>query len=173
MTFRRKFKFILFILSLAVLIPCAFVVWNESFYFDMVKMRSPVKYSGELPVRYDFRGNGNFGARRNGHRRHQGLDILAPLGTPVIAAKGGMAVSCENKKGMGKFIRIKHKNGLMTIYGHLSKICIKPVQMVRQGQIIGEVGNTGNARYNGITPHLHFEVRQYGVAVDPKEYLCE
>jgi len=84
-----------------------------------------------------------------------------------------MAVAGENKKGMGKFIRIMHKNNLVTIYGHLSKIYIKPTQMVRQGEVIGEIGNTGNARYNGISPHLHFEIRKNGVAVDPNEYLCK
>ena len=173
MTFRKEVKFILLILSLAVLIPGALVIWNESFYFDRVEILCPIRYAGGVPVRSDSMGSGNFGSRRNGNRRHQGLDLVAPLGTPVIAAKGGMAVACENKKGMGKFVRIKHKNGLMTVYGHLSTIYIKPVQMVRQGQPIGEVGNTGNARYNGITPHLHFEIRRRGVAINPRDYLCE
>ena len=62
---------------------------------------------------------------------------------------------------------------MVTIYSHLSKVCIKPIQKIRQGQLIGEVGKTGNARYNGILPHLHFEVRIHGVAADPKKYLSK
>lgn len=163
-------KFILLSAIILVLIPLTLFIWNESFYFDRVPFLVPIDYSGELPVRNDWRGNGNFGTRRSGHRKHEGIDLLAPLGAPVIAAKGGIAVANETK-GMGKFVRIKHKNGMMTIYGHLSKICINHVQMVRQGQLIGEVGNTGNARYNGILPHLHFEIRQHGVARDPRGYF--
>jgi len=164
-------KPILISLCIIIVISSAFIVWDESFYFDSVPILVPIKYPGELQVRNDSWGSGDFGTRRKGRRRHQGIDIRAPLGTPVRAAKGGIAVAGENKRGMGKFVRIKHKNAMITIYGHLSKIYIKPVQMVRQGQFIGEVGNTGNARYNGIEPHLHFEIRRRGVAVDPKEYL--
>jgi len=171
MAFRKRY--IVLILLAAIIIPGSYLLWDESFYFDMAPMLTPIEHTGSLPVRNDWRGKGDFGARRKGRRRHQGIDILAPIGTPVRAAKGGIAIAGENKKGMGNFIRIIHKHGLITIYGHLSKIYIKPVQMIRQGRLIGEVGNTGNARYNGVQPHLHFEVRAHGVAQDPKDYLSK
>jgi len=169
MTFRKRY--IVLILLAVIAIPGSYILWDESFYFDMSPMLVPIEYTGSLPIRNDWRGHGDFGARRNGRRRHQGIDLLAPIGTPVRAAKGGIAIGGENKKGMGKFVKIIHKHGLTTIYGHLSKVYIKPVQMIRQGQLIGEVGNTGNARYNGVLPHLHFEVRLRGGAQDPKNYL--
>lgn len=134
-------------------------------------MLAPIAYKGPMPVRNDFRGDGEFGTKRRGNRSHQGIDILARIGTPVRAAKGGVAYACLQKKGMGKYVRIQHRAGLVTIYGHLSKICIKPVQRIRQGQVIGAVGDTGNAQYRGIQPHLHFEIRRHGVAVDPKKHL--
>lgn len=164
-------KFILIIGIICLLTLFGFVIWNESFYFDMVPFLSPVEFASDLPIRNDSRGSGEFGTRRNGNRSHQGIDILAPTGTKVRAAKGGIAFAAENKKGMGKFVKIRHKNGLSTIYGHLSKVYIQPIQRVRQGEFIGEVGKTGNARYPDIQPHVHFEVRMHGVAKNPREYL--
>lgn len=161
---------ILIILGATFIIPVSFLLWNESYYFDRVPFLSPIEYTGALPIRNDWRGKGDFGARRSGNRRHEGIDILAPLGTPVRAAKGGIAFSQSNK-GMGNFVKIQHKNNMVTVYGHLSKTYIKPIQRVRQGQLIGEVGKSGNAKYNGIKPHLHFEVRINGIPVDPKKYI--
>jgi len=155
-----------------ILISLAFFAWNESFYFDAVPCLSPIQYdSGGLAIRNDTRGDGDFGTKRNGNRNHEGIDLFAPVGTPVRAAKGGIAFAGDYPKGMGLFVKIKHKNGMLTVYGHLSKIYIKPIQRVRQGQIIGEVGKTGNARYREILPHLHFEIRRYGVPLDPKQYI--
>jgi murein DD-endopeptidase MepM/ murein hydrolase activator NlpD len=134
---------------------------------------SPIEYTGDFPIRNDWRGEGDFGAKRSGGRKHQGIDMLAPVGTPVRAAKGGLAFAGLQKKGLGQYVEIQHRNGLVTIYAHLSRICIKPVQKVRQGYVIGMVGRTGNARYNGIEPHLHFEVRRGGAAADPKKYLLK
>jgi len=170
MAFRKRY-IILTLLAIVIAIPGTYILWDESFYFDMYPMVTPIEHAGGVPVRNDWRGDGDFGARRSGGRRHQGIDILGPIGIPVRAAKGGIAIAGENKKGMGKFVRIIHKHGLTTIYGHLSKVHIKPVQMIRQGQLIGEVGNTGNAGYNGVLPHVHFEVRLRGAAQDPMNYL--
>lgn len=168
-----KKSFILFTLGIIIAVPLGHLLWNESFYIDRVPFLCPIEYAGNFPLRNDWRGKGDFGARRNGNRSHQGIDILAPVGTPVRAAKGGIAFAGLHKKGLGKYVEIKHKNGLVTIYSHLSEICIKPIQKVRQGQTIGAVGKTGNARYNGIEPHLHFEIRRGGVAVDPKKFLLK
>ena len=170
MTSQKK-SLILLVLGFIGAIPLGCFIWNESFDFDRVPFLSPIEYTGGFPLRNDWRGEGGFGAKRSGNRSHQGIDMLAPVGVHVRAAKGGIAFAGLHKKGLGKYVEIKHKNGIVTIYSHLSEIYILPIQKVRQGQIIGAVGKTGNARYNGIEPHLHFEIRHKGVAVDPKKYL--
>jgi len=169
----RKIAVVLicFFAGTLVLIPAGIFIWNESFYFDRVPIISPIECEGMVPIRHDTMGNGHFAASRNGNRLHNGVDILAPVGTPVRAAKGGLAVAGEHKEGMGKYVKIKHKNGFSTMYGHLSKIHIKVLQKVRQGEVIGEVGKTGNANYRKMKAHLHFEIRKDGIAQDPMGYL--
>jgi len=105
-----------------------------------------------IPGRYEF---------------HEGIDIAAPLGTPVYAAASGRVVSTGWNGAYGKTIVIDHGNGLRTVYAHLLKIEVEEGQIVKKGQRIGEVGSTG--RSTG--PHLHFEVRVWGVPVDPMRYL--
>lgn len=166
-------KAILLCLAGVIISVIAFLAWEESFYLDIKPFVPPVVYSGCIPIRNDSMGSGDFGKRRNGHRRHRGLDIISEIGSPVRASKGGLAFACDEKAGMGKFIMIKHKNGLGTLYGHLSKVYIRPIQLVRQGQLIGEVGRSGNANDRRIQTHLHFEVRKYGIPLDPKDYLCK
>jgi murein DD-endopeptidase MepM/ murein hydrolase activator NlpD len=72
---------------------------------------------------------------------------------------------------MGNFVVIRHWDNLATIYGHLAQIYVTEGDFVRQGQVIGAVGKTGNANYRDIQPHLHFEVRKSGIPQDPIEYL--
>jgi murein DD-endopeptidase MepM/ murein hydrolase activator NlpD len=72
---------------------------------------------------------------------------------------------------MGKFIIIDHGYGVTTLYGHLSAIYARENQSVRQGEIIGAIGKTGNANYKDMLPHLHLEVRKNGVHQNPQEYL--
>lgn len=123
--------------------------------------------TGEAKIRNDGWGEGGFGAKRNGGRLHLGIDLQAPVGTPVLAAKSGSAVA-KSSWGMGKFVVIKHIDGTKTIYGHLSKTFIDPRgEKVAIGDIIGEVGKTGNARNPCILPHLHFELWIDGDPVDP------
>lgn len=166
-------KSILALIIILIMAPLAIFVWNESFYWDKVVLLSPIDYPGGLLIRNDSRGDGGFGAKRRGGRKHQGIDMLAAVGTPVRAAKGGRAYVGFHKKGLGLFVEIRHKNEITTIYSHLSKTGIRHTQKVRQGQVIGAVGKTGNAKYNGINPHLHFELRIRGVATDPKRYLSQ
>jgi len=137
----------------------------------------PVQYSRDLVIRNDSRGDGGFSAKRNGRRIHEGLDLLAPIGTPVLAARSGRVVLSrtiydKNKKtGSGNYIIIWHPGNVTTIYAHLSAVYVKGNDLVRQGQLIGAVGKTGNANFSDIMPHLHFEVRLNGVPQDPMEYL--
>lgn len=100
-------------------------------------------------------------------RMHTGIDIAAPLGQAVIAVSSGKVIYSGWKSGYGQAIDIKHPNGLVTRYAHLSQANAAAGQQVKQGQVIGKVGATG--RVTG--PNLHFEVRKNGNAVDPLQFL--
>jgi len=132
---------------------------------------SPIEYKSDIIVRNDHRGDGLFASARSGRRIHKGLDLLADVGTAVCAAKSGKIISATANKGMGKYIIIQHRDNIITIYGHLSNIFVRKNDYVRQGQIIGSVGKTGNARAADMLPHLHFEIRKSGVPQDPLEYF--
>ncbi|ETZ06679.1 putative metalloprotease [Holospora obtusa F1] len=99
------------------------------------------------------------------YHSHKGIDLAAPLGTPVRAAASGVVEKIGWVRGYGNFIRIRHRNAYCTAYGHLSKYAKKlhPGTSVQQGQVIGFVGATGNATGN----HLHFEVIRNGSQVNP------
>ena len=111
-----------------------------------------------------------FGRRKNPLsgkiKNHNGIDLAAPTGTPVHAIKDGSAYYCiHNDPTFGNYIILGHDEGKMTsVYAHLSKIEVKRYQSVKKGDIIGYVGETGMAT----GPHLHFEIRQGGVAEDPR-----
>lgn len=98
--------------------------------------------------------------RTGGKRPHQGWDLEAPIGTTTYAVKGGV-VSIRETKAYGKQVILKFQDGegntKYAQYAHLSKISVKNGQVVDEGQVLGETGDTGNAK--GVTPHLHFEVR--------------
>lgn len=141
------------------------------YFLDKDYFLCPVKYRGDIVIRADNRGDGIFGADRNGNRVHQGLDLFAGIGIPVLASRSGRVTSATRNHGMGNYVVIRHADKITTIYGHLSKIYVRKGQFVRQGDIIGRVGKTGNANYRDIQPHLHFEIRKQGLAQDPLEYL--
>jgi murein DD-endopeptidase MepM/ murein hydrolase activator NlpD len=98
---------------------------------------------------------------------HTGLDFRAQTGDPVRATANGKVVSAGWSGGYGRMVEIDHGNGLSTRYGHLSEINVKIGDPVKIGQVIGEVGSTG--RSTG--PHLHYETRIDGEAVDPQKFL--
>ena len=99
---------------------------------------------------------------------HPGIDLVASIGTPIAASKGGVVISAGwNNGGYGNLVLIDHGGGIVTAYAHQSQILVSAGQFVSQGQIIGLVGSTGNST----GPHLHFEVRVNGQAVDPLGYL--
>jgi len=141
------------------------------YFLDRVYFLYPIEYKRDFVIRNDSRGYGFFSASRSGNRLHQGVDLLADTGTPVRASRSGLVTSAKQSKGMGNFVMIKHSGNIVTLYGHLYKIYVKQNQFVRQGQIIGSVGKTGNASYQDMQPHLHFEVRKNGIPQDPLEYL--
>jgi murein DD-endopeptidase MepM/ murein hydrolase activator NlpD len=98
---------------------------------------------------------------------HEGVDIAAPTGTPIRAAASGSVRIAGYTGGYGNYTCIDHGGGLATCYGHQSSIGVSVGQTVAQAQIIGAVGSTGHST----GPHLHFEVRVNGQAVDPLGYL--
>ncbi len=98
---------------------------------------------------------------------HTGLDFRAATGDPVRVTAYGKVVSAGWSGGYGRMVEVDHGNGLATRYGHLSEINVKVGEIVKIGQVIGEVGSTG--RSTG--PHLHYETRIDGEAVDPQKFL--
>ena len=98
---------------------------------------------------------------------HTGLDFRAASGDPVRATANGKVVSSGWAGGYGRMVEIDHGNGLSTRYGHLSEIGVKVGDPIKIGQVIGAVGSTG--RSTG--PHLHYETRIDGEAVDPQKFL--
>lgn len=98
---------------------------------------------------------------------HPGLDIAVPSATEVRAAGGGSVVEVSETPEYGKMIRLSHPDGYETLYGHLSQILVKQGDKVALGAVIGLSGNTGRST----APHLHFEMRRNGQAVDPMQLI--
>ena len=133
---------------------------------------NPVAASGEpWIIRNDEMGEGHFGASRSRNRLHDGIDIEAPLDYPVRSAKSGRVSYAAKKGGYGNFVRVEHLDGLNTRYAHLSRTMVKKGSWIRQGDVVGRVGKTGNADSSDITPHLHFEIRHRGDSLDPTALL--
>jgi len=99
-------------------------------------------------------------------RMHYGVDLTAPTGTKVYASGDGIVVQSDWASGYGYVVKINHGYGYLTVYGHLSKLIAKPGEKVKRGDIIGLVGSTGLST----SPHLHYEVRINGVAVNPVNF---
>ena len=113
----------------------------------------------------------NFGMRTHpvlgGRRAHKGIDLAAPTGTPVYASADGVISKAEWFSSYGLYIAIEHGGEIQTRYGHLSRLNVAAGQPVKKGDLIGYVGSTG--RSTG--PHLHYEVRIAGTAVNPVPYM--
>ena len=108
------------------------------------------------------------GFKASGRHRHWGIDLAAPLNTPIFSAQDGRVIYAgRGFRGYGRLIIIESEKGLATLYGHLAKITVKEGQPVNKGQEIGKMGRSGRA--TGV--HLHFEVRANRVPVDPLPYL--
>jgi murein DD-endopeptidase MepM/ murein hydrolase activator NlpD len=104
----------------------------------------------------------------DGDRRHDGIDISAPVGTPIRAADSGRVVYSDNKmRGYGNLIIIEHGDNFFTIYAHNKENLVEEEVSVKQGDIIARVGRTGNAT----GPHLHFEIRKGSKPLNPVQFL--
>jgi murein DD-endopeptidase MepM/ murein hydrolase activator NlpD len=120
--------------------------------------------SGIITSYYGTRGN-PFGGMSS--EFHKGQDIAAPMGTGVIATADGVVVIAGWQRGYGRVVYLDHGNGISTRYGHLSRIDVAEGQTIKRGDQLGLVGSSG--RSTG--PHLHYEVRVNGAAVNPGSYL--
>ncbi len=98
---------------------------------------------------------------------HEGVDISAPRGTPILAAAKGTVTYAGWKSGLGNTVEIDHGYGYVTRYGHASKLLVQRGQKVTRGEVIAHVGSTGIST----SPHLHYEVRVGGIAVNPMNYV--
>lgn len=112
-----------------------------------------------------------FGPRKSpggiGSKNHEGIDFGVPVGTPVRAAGGGQVVGHGPIPGYGLYVDIRHNNGLVTRYGHLSSTNVREGQLLKQGEVLGLSGNSGIST----GPHLHFEVRRNGRPINPTQVL--
>lgn len=102
-----------------------------------------------------------------GRRQHKGVDLAGPVGTPVHATADGSVSKAEWFSSYGLYVSLEHGGDLQTRYGHMSRLNVAAGQQVRKGDIIGYIGSTG--RSTG--PHLHYEVRVAGQAVNPIPYM--
>jgi len=130
---------------------------------------SGVSVGGASPSGYIWPVSGpvtsTFGPRWG--RMHEGIDIAAPSGAPIRSAAAGTVIYAGWLGGYGSLVVVDHGGGVSTAYAHMSSIASGTGQSVAQGQVIGYVGSTGHST----GPHLHFEVRINGQAVDPLRYL--
>lgn len=152
---------------------------NELFNYNF-SSQSVNAYSGmEIPATRDIDVTGYvapvkgkltspYGWRARFGRMHRGVDLNLNVGDSVVSAfDGKVRVVKYEAGGYGHYVVVRHDNGLETVYGHLSRALVKPGQRVRAGQLIAKGGNTG--RSTG--PHLHFETRFMGLAVNPEAII--
>lgn len=151
---------------------------DTSAYKAETKYYTPEIFSKlRYPLSYTVRVSSGYGPREPvmtpegwSSTYHNGIDLPAPVGTPVLAAESGTITYASWGNGFGNVVYIEHLDGVVTIYAHLSQINVTVGQKVIRGQMVGKVGSTGKSS----GPHLHFEVRPKGVdPVDPTPYLSE
>lgn len=132
---------------------------------DLLQGLQPIKDKAVQPVSGVL--TSSFGQRWGTH--HGGIDIAAPIGTPILAAADGEVTAAGPASGFGLWVKVLHADGTETIYGHINDFSVAPGQYVSAGQQIATVGNRGQST----GPHLHFEVHDpSGVKVDPAQWLA-
>jgi len=130
---------------------------------------APAPRAGPAPLRWPLRAprlTSRFGKRWG--RPHEGIDMAAPIGTPVLAAAGGTVIYAGDQvRGYGNMVVLRHADNLVTVYAHNSLLLVQTGDPVTVGQEIARVGDTGRST----APHLHFEVRRRDTPHDPLLFL--
>ncbi len=125
-----------------------------------------------LPLSGDFLLTSSFGVRADPMTHlpsmHEGIDFVAPIGTPVLATAPGQVLKAEFSGAYGNMVELSHQDGFVTRYAHLKTIFVKPGQFLRREATLGTLGNTG--RSTG--PHLHYEVLFHGQPMHPAKALA-
>jgi murein DD-endopeptidase MepM/ murein hydrolase activator NlpD len=149
---------------------------DAALYFDLRKLMSLNDIVGSMPlatpIAYsNYRTTSGFGARVDPFRgtlsQHAGVDLAGPEGTKILAANTGRIDFAGWKTAYGNVVDVKHELGFTTRYGHLSKILVRPGQLVKKGQVIAIQGSTGRSTGD----HLHYEVQYQGKAINPTNFL--
>lgn len=158
-------------------VPALAAVAEAQSQAGLSALRAPSRGSRpevSIPSRMPLAGltlTSGFGLREHpvlgGRRQHKGVDLAAPTGTPIYATGDGLVSRASWFGGYGLYVSIEHGGQLQTRYGHMSRLNVAEGQRVAKGEIIGFVGSTG--RSTG--PHLHYEVRIEGGAVNPVPYM--
>ena len=129
--------------------------------------KSPAGFKLKKPVGTGYRITQRFRPAKN--TKHNGMDIAGKKGSPIFSVGKGRVIYAGSKfSGYGKMILIDHGNGLTTLYSHLTKFFVRSGRRVRAGQLIGSMGRTGRA--TGV--HLHFEVMENKLPVNPEKYIA-
>ena len=130
----------------------------------MVSFRQP--FQGDYVITLDY--GEKFPPLYTDESPHRGIDYGCPMNTPILASADGYVTYIGRlKQGYGNYIILSHDGAYSTLYAHLSEILVREEQQVKQGQVIGRSGTTGNST----GPHLHFELRKNNIAIDPKTML--
>jgi murein DD-endopeptidase MepM/ murein hydrolase activator NlpD len=157
------------IIIIAVLLIAFLVLGGRFFYayyfIDKYEIIKPLPAEIPIVIRVDKYGDGHFGAKRRGYR-HRGIDLKADVGTPVLACKGGWVEKVTYDDLSGNYLVLAHRDGTKSYYLHLEEVSVKPKRWIRQGQVIGLVGKTGNADAPDMITHLHFEIRKNKRAIN-------
>lgn len=151
----------------------ASILLEEQTSLELPPLSSPEEYLPETFEGYTWPAQGTLtsGYGWRWGRLHQGIDIAAPIGTPIIAAAAGTVITADwNSGGYGKLIKLQHSDGSITLYAHNNKLLVSPGQTVQQNQQIAEMGNTGYSTGS----HLHFEIHlSENSVVDPMTFLSK
>jgi murein DD-endopeptidase MepM/ murein hydrolase activator NlpD len=146
------------------------LIKENSLALKLPPLPSPQAYLPDIFDGYAWPAEGvvtsHYGMRWG--RMHEGIDIAAPIGTPILAAAAGVVTGAGWHEGYGNLVQIEHLDGSVTLYGHINRFLVTHGQQVKQGEQIAEMGNTG--RSTG--PHLHFEIHLPNKqVVDPQTML--
>jgi murein DD-endopeptidase MepM/ murein hydrolase activator NlpD len=130
-------------------------------------LRDQARREADLEFDWPIYGSFSSGYGWRGVGSHEGIDLTAKPGTPVLAAEAGRVIESGWRSGYGRVVVVKHARNYSTLYGHNRAVRVRKGAFVEKGDVIAEVGATGNAS----GPHLHFEIRRERRAEDPLRYL--